>query len=102
MQKSNSHTLAGKFINNTAQIRKRTGETVNRRHDELVTVAHIRHTLDKPRAGSLGAAGNLILKEPVNPAGSIEQFFLTLIILLHRRDTDIAHPLPMRTRVIAH
>ena len=54
------------------------------------------------RAGSLGAAGNLIFKEPVNPAGSIEEFFLALIILLHRGNTDIAHPLPMRTRVIAH
>ncbi len=35
-------------------------------------VAHIGHTLAKPRALSLGAAGNLIFKEPVNPAGSVE------------------------------
>ncbi len=38
MQESNSHTLAGKFINNTAQICQRSGETVNRRHDKFVTV----------------------------------------------------------------
>ena len=72
MQKSNSHPLAGKFINNTSQIRQRSDEAINRRHDEFVTVAHIRHAVDKPRAGSLGAVGNLIFKEPVNPAGSIE------------------------------
>ena len=72
VQESNGHALVGEFINNTAKIGQRAGEAINRRDNELVTVAHIGHTLPKPGTLGLSVAGNLIFKEPVNTSRRIE------------------------------
>ena len=72
MQESNSHTLVSEFINDPAKVRKRAGEVINRRDYEFIIVAHIGHTPAKPSALKLSAPGNLIFKEPFNPARGIE------------------------------